>query len=260
MKRLMSYLIYLPSENSELGIRSPDPIVEFRCNLIDGGFLGAHKTLLSHSGYRRMAHVVSLNIGHLGVDVLHSRGDVGMPQEFLEVDYRAARRNELRGHGVAAAVEADDGAGRNTAGDRHALDHMQGVALQERCTIFGGKYQIMLIGPGSQVVEEYARCLLRHRYDAFFTSLAHDPRRALLQVQVLQTKVYPLAGTQTAVQHQYTGRMDACLVWSAWFEVEELFDVFRRKDAANPLLSFLLRQLDTTLNVFQFQQPVHEGL
>src|ERR1035437_2307839 len=118
----------------------------------------------------------------------------------------------------------------------------------------------MLIGPGSQVVEEYARCLLRHRYDAFFTPLAHDPRRALLQVQVFQPKVYPLAGPQTAVQHQYTGRMDACLVRSARFEVEELFNVFRRKDAANPLFSFLLRQLDTTLDVLQFQQPIYEGL
>src|ERR1035437_11010930 len=107
----------------------------------------------------------------------------------------------------------------------------------------------MLIGPGSQVVEEYARCLLRHRYDAFFTPLAHDPRRALLQVQVFQPKVYPLAGPQTAVQHQYTGRVNTLLVRSARSKMEQLCNVLQWEDAANPLFSLLLRQLDAALEI-----------
>src|ERR1035437_9770417 len=125
----MSYLIYLPSENSESGIRSPDPIVEFRCNLIDGGFLGAHKTLLSHFGYRRVPSVVPLDVGLVGVDILNSGRNGGVSKDLLQVHHRAACRNEVRGHGVAAAVEANDGAGGNATGQRHALDHMQGVAL-----------------------------------------------------------------------------------------------------------------------------------
>src|ERR1039458_3829598 len=54
--------------------------------------------------------------------------------------------------------------------------------------------------------------------------------------------------------------MYALLVGPARLKVKELFDTLNRKDAANPLLSFLLRQLDAALDVFQLQHPVHERL
>src|ERR1035437_224690 len=73
-----------------------------------------------HFSKRRVAHVVALNIGHLGVNVLHRRRNMDMAEDLLEVDHRAARCDELRSHGVAAAVETKTSGG-NTTGQRHML-------------------------------------------------------------------------------------------------------------------------------------------
>src|ERR1035441_8050385 len=109
----------------------------------------------------------------------------------------------------------------------------------------------MLIGPSCEVVEKHSCRLLRHRHHAFLPALAHDPHHTILQVQVFQPKVYPLAGPQTAVQHQYTGRVNTLLVRSARSKMEQLFNVLQWEDAANPLFSLLLRQLDAALDVLQ---------
>src|ERR1019366_1745778 len=118
----------------------------------------------------------------------------------------------------------------------------------------------MLNGPCGQVVEEYGWGGLRHWHQSLFPSLAPDPHHPILQVQVFYPKVYPLTGTQAAIEHQNAGRMYALLVGPARLKMKELFDTLNRKDAANPLLSFLLGKFDAALDVFELQHPVHERL